>query len=114
MQLLAQAGEFGLVVVVWCFDLLQLADLRLEHGGFDLGFFQRLLVGRLGGGSRAGAFLHGGIEGLLRCFGGFAQIGDLGLQFGRVMCGKLLFGLLQGDPGHAGFDLQLLLGFREP
>ena len=58
--------------------------------------------------------MHGGIECLLRRFGGFAQIGNLGLKFGRVVCGELLFGLLQGDLGHAGFDLQFLLAFREP
>ncbi len=114
VQLLTQTSELGLLVIVRYFELLQLADLRLEHGGFDLGLLQRLVVCWLGGRRGAGALLDGGIERLLRRFGGFAQIGDLGLQFGRVVRGELLFGFLQRDLGHAGVDLQLLLSFREP
>ncbi len=114
MQLLTQTSELGLLVVVRRFELFQLADLRFEHGGFDLGLLQRLVVRWADGRCCVGTLLHDGIECLLRRFGGFAQIGDLGLQFGRVVCGELLFGLLQCDLSHAGFDLQFLLGLREP
>ncbi len=67
VQLLAQAAEFGLLGVVRCFDLLQLANLRLEHGSFDLGFFQCFVIGRLGGGSgrctlRGGQRLFGVVQ----------------------------------------------------
>ena len=90
MQLLTRASELGLLVVVRRFELFQLAELRLEHGGFDLGLLQRLVVRWADGRCCAGILLHDGIECLLRRFGGLAQIGDLGLQFGRVVCGELL------------------------
>ncbi len=111
VQLLAQAGEFGLLIVIRCFDLLQLANLCLEHGGFDLGFFRNGIVWPRRSGGRSGVRLHGGIQRTLRGLGGVAQIGNLGFQLGSGMGGQLLLGFLQGDLGHAGLDLKFLLRF---
>ncbi len=101
MQLLAQAGEFGLLVVIRCFDLLQLANLRLEHGSFDLGFFQCFVIGRLGGGSgrctlRGGQHLFGVVQLL-------AQAGEFGLLI-VIGCFDLLQ-LANLCLEHGGFDL---------
>ena len=84
--------------------------MRAQHGGFDLGLLQRLVAGRFGCGGRRRGRLGGG-QCLLGLFGGGAQRFDLLAQLLGIVLGQLLLGLLQGDLGHAGLDLQALEGF---
>src|SRR5690606_26669573 len=46
-QLGLQACQLGLLLVVACFQLLQLASVGREDGGVGLGFFQRFVIGCL-------------------------------------------------------------------
>ena len=64
-QLLLQLGDFSLLLAAGVVEFFQLAQLGLEHGGFDLGFFQRLvLAGRSSGWRCAGRAGLGGLQGL--------------------------------------------------
>ncbi len=102
--MLTQAGELSLLTVIRCFKLLQLADLRLEHGGFDLGLLQSLVVRWLGGG--CGRCTLRGAQRLL----GFAQLltqaGELSLLI-VIQCFELLQ-LADLRLEHGGLDLGLL------
>ena len=102
--------QFALLLIAGCFKLLQFANLGAEHGGVDLGFFHCTIVGNWGGrrhGRRVGG--HGAVERLLGDGCCAAQLVDLGLQLGAGVGCQLLFGLFQGDLGHAGFDLEFFL-----
>ncbi len=107
-----KAAQLGLLLGVGAFQLLQFAQLRTEHGGFDLGFLGSLVVGLSGGGRWRRRDRQGLVQRLLRRRGRLAQLGDLGFELGRRMSGKLLLCFLQGDLGHARFDLELFLLIR--
>src|SRR5690606_656381 len=70
-QLGLQARQLGLLLVVACFQLFQFAQLGTKHGGFDLGLFQRFVIGCL---LRCGRCV-------LLCVGeSLLSLGQLGLQ----------------------------------
>ncbi len=112
-QLGLQTRQFGLLLVIAGFELFQLAYLCTQHGGFDLGFLGRFVVGRGGRGCGRRCGSVGCLQRLLRMAGGDTQFGDLCFQLGRGVGGELFFGFLQRDLGHAGFDLELFLFFGQ-
>ncbi len=108
-----QTGQLGLLLVVARFELFQLADLRAEHRGLDLGLLGGLIVDWRDSGFSRRSLGDGLVEQLL-CIGrSDTQFGDLAFQLRRRVGGELLLGLFQGDLSHAGFDLELLLLLRE-
>ncbi len=114
-ELRLEVAQFRLLLGIQRFEFLQLADLSAEHGGFDLGFFGGIIGGWHGCGW---CCWRGGSNGIVQCLlrdgGCLAQFGDLGFELWCGMNGELFLGLLHGNLGHAGFDLELLLLVGEP